>query len=105
MTDEGALRVKFELVAPTLDERARRLLLGAEAQALGRGGVAAVARASGASESTVRRGRDEVLALAADEAWPMSGGGIRRPGGGRRSVLKDQPGLEGALNALIVKPR
>lgn len=101
MTDEDALRVKFELVAPTLDERARRLLLGAEAHALGRGGVAAVARATGASESTVRRGRDEVLSIAADETWPMSGGGIRRPGGGRRTLVRAQPGLEVALNSLI----
>lgn len=48
------------MIRPYLDERQRRLWLGAEAVALGRGGVAAVARATGAAEPTVRRGRDEI---------------------------------------------
>lgn len=100
MIDEDALRVRFELVAPTLDERARRLLLGAEAHAAGSGGIAAVARATGASHSTVRRGRDELIAL---EQGPvtLSGGGIRKPGAGRPTVLVSQPGLAEALDALI----
>ena len=100
MIDEDALRVRFELVSPTLDERARRLLLGSEAFAAGRGGVAAVARATGASHSTVRRGRDE---LAAMERGPvtLSRGGIRKPGAGRPSLVVSQPGLAQALDALI----
>ena len=99
MIDEDALRVKYQLMAPTLDERSRRLLLGAEAHAGGRGAVAAVARATGASRSTVRRGREEVIAL--EGAPEMSGGGIRRPGGGRPTVVVKQPGLARALDALI----
>ncbi|MGH2705826.1 MAG: ISAzo13 family transposase, partial [Actinomycetota bacterium] len=39
---------------PHLDERQRRILAGAEARALGRGGVALVARATGMSRSTVQ---------------------------------------------------
>jgi transposase len=42
-----------------MDERARRLWAGAEAGAIGYGGVAAVARATGMAISTVRKGRDE----------------------------------------------
>lgn len=45
-----------------MDERMRRLWAGTEADALGRGGVAAVARATGMAISTVRKGRDEVRA-------------------------------------------
>ena len=42
-----------------MDERQRRLWAGAEAGAIGFGGVAAVARATGLAISTVRKGRDE----------------------------------------------
>ncbi|MGH7434509.1 MAG: ISAzo13 family transposase [Polyangiaceae bacterium] len=45
-----------------MDERARRLWAGAEAGAIGYGGVAAVARATRLAISTVRKGRDEVRA-------------------------------------------
>src|SRR5436305_7108405 len=45
-----------------MDERMRRLWAGAEADALGWGGVVAVARATKMAISTVRKGRDEVRA-------------------------------------------
>lgn len=45
-----------------MDERAQRLWAGAEAGAMGYGGVAAVARATKLAISTVRKGRDEVRA-------------------------------------------
>src|SRR5829696_4802241 len=45
-----------------MDERARRLWAGTEAGAMGYGGVAAVARATGMAISTVRKGRDEARA-------------------------------------------
>jgi hypothetical protein len=41
------LAAKFETIFPHLDERQRRLLLGAEARALGHGGIRLVARAAG----------------------------------------------------------
>ena len=48
---------KFEAIFPHLDERQRRLLLGAEARALGHGGIRLVARAAGVREATVSLGR------------------------------------------------
>jgi hypothetical protein len=51
------LDVKFAAVLPHLDERQRRLYLAAEADALGHGGITAVARLAEVSESTVTRGR------------------------------------------------
>jgi len=56
---EKLIRQKWRLLRATMDERARRLWAGAEAGALGHGGVAAVARATGMAISTVRKGRDE----------------------------------------------
>ncbi len=62
MDAEQLVRQKWQLLSATMNERARRLWAGAEADAIGYGGVAAVARATGMAISTVRKGRDEVRA-------------------------------------------
>ena len=67
MHAEKPVRQKWRLLKATLNERARRLWAGAEADAIGRGGVVAVARATGMAISTVRKGRDEVRAGAVPE--------------------------------------
>jgi hypothetical protein len=64
---EKSVREKWRLLKPTMDERARRLWAGTEAGALGYGGVATVARATGMAISTVRKGRDEARAGARPE--------------------------------------
>lgn len=87
--------MKFVVLFPHLDERQRRLLMGAEARLLGHGGVRAVARAAGVSETTVRKGVSE---LETGEA-PL--GRVRRPGGGRKRVVDLDPGLRPALLALV----
>src|SRR6266704_3649699 len=56
------LAAKFEVIFPHLDERQRRLLMGAEARALGHGGIRVVARAAGVREATVSLGVDELEA-------------------------------------------
>ena len=50
------LAAKFQVIFPHLDERQRRLLMGAEARALGHGGIRAVAQAAGVREATVSLG-------------------------------------------------
>jgi hypothetical protein len=50
---EKVVRQKWRLLKATMDERARRLWAGTEAGAIGWGGVAAVARATGMAISTV----------------------------------------------------
>jgi len=89
------LAAKFETVFPHLDERQRRLLLGAEARALGHGGIRLVARAAGVREATVSLGAGELEA----GAEPL--GRARRPGGGRKRAADLDPGLVPALRALV----
>lgn len=55
-----ALAAKFGVILPHLDERQRRLLIGAEARSLGHGGIRAVARAAGVREGTVSLGVREL---------------------------------------------
>ena len=96
MIDESAIRVRYEAVAPLLDERARRLLAGAEALALARGGVSAVARATGLARTTVQRGVADVRAGDTDAK-----GRIRRAGAGRPRAEQRDPTLRDHLEALI----
>src|SRR6516164_6274298 len=91
------LALKFEVLLPHLNERQRRLLLAAEARVLGHGGVRAVARAAGVSESTVRKGVFELE----EGQDPFPDGRARREGGGRKSAGVLDPGLMPALLALV----
>ncbi|WP_429426476.1 ISAzo13 family transposase [Nocardia sp. GAS34] len=94
MTVES-LAAKFEALLPHLDERQRRLVLGAEARSLGRGGGRLVARATGIREATVSRGVTEL------ESGVAPLGRVRRPGGGRKRVADLDAGLVPALLALV----
>jgi Rhodopirellula transposase DDE domain len=89
------LAAKFRAIFPHLDERQRRLLMGAEARALGHGGIRLVAGAAGVREATVSLGVAELEA----GAGPL--GRARRPGGGRKRAADRDPGLVPALLALV----
>ena len=67
---------KYALLHPHLDERQRRLVLGLEATELGRGGIKAVAVATGVHPDTVARGVGEI------EVTPR----VRATGGGRKEL-------------------
>jgi Rhodopirellula transposase DDE domain len=95
MVTREMLAAMFGEILPHLDERQRRLLLGAEARALGHGGIRLVAAAAGAGEATVSLGARELEA----GAEPL--GRARREGGGRKPLPETDPGLVPALLALV----
>lgn len=79
---------------PLLDERQRRLTAAAEARAIGRGGVSIVADASGLSRSTIHRGL-------IDLSNKKSAFGVRRHGGGRKSLLELKPKIRSEIHKLV----
>jgi len=89
------LAAKFGSILPHLDERQRRLLLGAEARALGHGGIRLVAAAAGVREATVSLGASQL------ESGEEPLGRARRPGGGRKRLPETDPGLVPSLRALV----
>lgn len=94
------IRGKYQAIRSLLHERARRLWAAAEAQSLGRGGIAAVIAATGLSSATVNKGLRELSGVGAGGAeWAPDR--IRRPGGGRKRATDQQPGLGKALNELV----
>src|SRR5579862_2749422 len=93
------IRRKYRSLNPELDERRRRQWAAAESRDLGRGGVTAVAQATGLSRTTILAGRSELVLPAKQRAAESLR--IRRPGGGRRPLAETDPGLLSALEALI----
>ncbi len=75
----------------------RRLFLGAEALVVGRGGQAAVARATGAAPGTIRQGMRELRQVNAG----TEKGRIRRAGGGRKRTVEQDPTLREDLERLV----
>ncbi len=91
-----AIEGKYIELLDDLDERGRRRWAAVEARALGRGGITAVARATGLSDRTIRTGLKEL-----DDPDPLPGHRQRRSGGGRKPHAVTQPGLQEALERLI----
>src|SRR5258708_32183864 len=95
MDDDERLSQKFAVSLPLLNERQRRLILAIEAQALGRGGVTRVARASGVSRVTIQKALHEL------KVGVVPGELVRQSGGGRKDVLAHDETLLADLEALI----
>ena len=94
VTSEGLARF-FEVVLPHMDEVQRRVVAGAVAELLGRGGKTLVAQASGMSRNTVIKAEREVIeGLGPSER-------LRAPGGGDKPLTDKQPGLLDALDSLV----
>src|SRR5271155_5542409 len=96
MINEDSLQKRNAAILPQLDERQQRLFAAAEARAVGYGGIAAVSRVTRIAASTIGRGLKELDAGAA-----ASSDRVRRPGGGRKSLIETNPSLLDDLNALV----
>lgn len=92
---EASIVEKYAIIVPVLDERGRRRWAAAESRAIGYGGDSVVSAATGLARQTIRNGRQELRrGLEVSER-------IRRPGAGRPSVQKTQPGIKKELELLV----
>jgi len=90
-----SVAARYAVLRPHLDERQRRLLLGVEAQQLGRGGIKTIADATGVHPDTVARGVREL------DGTPEPSARVRAAGGGRKKLAESDPGLAAELAALV----
>lgn len=100
MAEYTSLAEKFEALRPVLNERARRRWAATEALAFGRGGISAVARATGLSRHTIRMGIHEMRHGQGGAAAPEPAR-MRRPGAGRKRRAMQDPMLLGDLETLV----
>src|SRR5450756_951537 len=98
MADEQSIKSVFDALHPVLNERTRRLVAAAQAQALGRGGVTLVARAAGVARSTITLGIQELTVVPAALSSEQR---LRRPGGERKRLTEHDPTLLRDLEALV----
>ena len=95
MIDESPLRIRYEAVCSSLDERGRRLSAAAEAKAAGYGGIAAASRVTNLARSTIGRGLKDLRD-------PGSlGRKVRRKGGGSPRLTIKDPTLLADLERLL----
>ena len=86
---------RFRSLSAFLDERMRRLVAAAESEAIGYGGVSAVARATGVSRRAITEGVKELNQQKVSRGTRSPQSRIRRKGAGRkRTVEKDLTLLE-----------
>jgi transposase len=97
MDTQAAITYRYTHLAETVDERGRRMLAATEALVLGRGGITAVAQATGLSRNAITLGIREVRG----EVPPPPPGRVRRPGGGRKPVEAHDPTLRADLERLV----
>ena len=96
MINEQAIGERYRALAGELDERRRRLWAAAEARTCGYGGIAAVARATGISVGTIKRGLADL-----DSPVRFSADRVRRAGGGRKPLAETDPTLLSDLKELV----
>jgi len=98
VVDERAIGERYRLLSEqrVLDERGRRLWAAVEARSAGHGGITAVVRATGISESTVLRGLKDL-----DSGEVLEAGRVRRPGAGEVPILEREPKLWEDLDRLV----
>src|SRR5258708_26024631 len=88
--DEDRFAAMLAELKPHLDERQWRLTLGAQARALGRGGISRGAGLTGPHPDTGARGARAL------EQGIQTGGGGRPAGAGRPAASRPAPGAVGA---------
>jgi transposase len=81
-----------------MSEKLRRLWAGAEAQTLGRGGIAAVSQATRLSRATIGSGLRE---LKQGGMRPVPETRVRRKGGGRKALTESDPAVLTDLEELV----
>lgn len=96
----SVIEMKYDKLGSLMDERLKRHWAACEALALGYGGVSTVARVTGLSRSTIRKGIDEIQGGMPQLTQEIKDR-VRRPGGGRRPLVETDATLRGDLEALI----
>jgi hypothetical protein len=101
MIDRELIREKFQVIRPVLSERARRLWAAAEARSLGRGGLSAVAAATGIARDTVRLGIRELGEPSSESQAVLPPSRVRHAGAGRKPLTSTDASLLADLRSLV----
>lgn len=90
------LRKKLSGILPSLNEKQKRLLVGAEALSIGYGGIKILSTLTGLSCPTIRRGIAEL-----EMGNKNTENNVRKTGGGRKKITEIKPDLEKVLEEIL----
>jgi transposase len=96
VADLAAITGRFDALKTVLDERSRRLLAAAESQAIGKGGISLVSKATGISRAVIRQGLAELK-----QPTKLAPGRVRKEGGGRKRAIDKDSSLKTDLESLL----
>jgi len=97
----ASVTYKFNRLSSMMNEKLKRRWAACEAMAIGRGGISEVARATGISRTTIRKGIAEIEHSYPQLAQSLDAQRIREPGGGRRPLAETDETLLTDLEQLI----
>jgi transposase len=93
-----AIKARFAILSPFLNERLRRMIAAAEVLSLGHGGASIVSKATGVSFRAIRQGKKE---LRGEKRAELPVGRVRKKGGGRKRTVEKDATLKSDLEALV----
>jgi transposase len=96
VADIAAITARFDALKTVLDERARRLVAAAESQAIGKGGISIVAKATGISRPVIRQGLTDLK-----DPTKLALGRVRKEGGGRKRATAKDSSLKTDLASIL----
>src|SRR4030042_26709 len=96
MNNEKIIQEKFLAINPTLNELSRRRWVATEAQAIGRGGVSIVSRATGINRNTIMKGIKEI-----ENKKMIEPNRLRKKGGGRKRIIEKNPKIEESILEIV----
>jgi len=96
VADIAAIAARFDALRTRLDERSRRLVAAAESQAIGKGGISIVAKATGVSRPVIRQGMTDLK-----EPTTLAPGRVRKEGGGRKRAIDKDVSLKTDVESLL----
>lgn len=92
---DGKLKEKLSILLPSMNEKQRRLLVGAEAIGLGYGGIKFLSDITGMSTNTITRGIREI------ESGDEDVSRVRNRGSGRKKLTIKYPEVESCIEDII----
>ncbi len=99
MQTDNLIRKKYKKILPHLNEKQTRIVLAADAESMGRGGLSKVSKLSGISRVTLNIGIKELASLSSKEIKPDER--IRKEGGGRKKEIEKNTNLEKVIEEIV----
>ena len=99
MQTDKLIQMKYEKILPFLNEKQTRIVLAADAESMGRGGLSKVSKLSGISRVTLNIGIKE-LALTCTKDIIITER-IRKEGGGRKKETEKNKDLEKVIEEIV----